>query len=117
MLTRHLRALPPLASCLPPGGAAKLKKKKASPPKKKKSRNLVKLEQLKAEANKPASAVPGSGASATSGGSDVGDAGISPISRLIQIQQAKREKEPVYTLVSEKGMPRKREFIMQVGTT
>lgn len=40
--------------------------------------------------------------------------GINPISRLIQIQQAKKEKEPVYTLVAERGMPRRREFVIQV---
>ena len=40
--------------------------------------------------------------------------GINPISRLIQIQQAKKEKEPVYTLVAERGLPRRREFVMQV---
>ena len=39
---------------------------------------------------------------------------INPISRLIQIQQAKKEKEPVYTLIAERGMPRRREFVMQV---
>ena len=41
--------------------------------------------------------------------------GINPISRLIQIQQAKKEKEPVYTMVAEKGLPRRKEFVMQVG--
>lgn len=40
--------------------------------------------------------------------------GINPISRLIQIQQAKKEKEPIYTLVAERGVPRRREFVMQV---
>ncbi|XP_046689483.1 double-stranded RNA-binding protein Staufen homolog 2 isoform X2 [Silurus meridionalis] len=40
--------------------------------------------------------------------------GVNPISRLAQIQQAKREKEPEYTLLSERGLPRRREFIMQV---
>ena len=40
---------------------------------------------------------------------------INPISRLIQIQQAKKEKEPVFTLIAERGLPRKREFTMQVG--
>ncbi|XP_028825309.1 double-stranded RNA-binding protein Staufen homolog 2 isoform X3 [Denticeps clupeoides] len=40
--------------------------------------------------------------------------GMNPISRLAQIQQAKKEKEPEYTLLSERGMPRRREFIMQV---
>ncbi|MFT7809170.1 double-stranded RNA-binding protein Staufen homolog 2 [Arapaima gigas] len=40
--------------------------------------------------------------------------GMNPISRLAQIQQAKKEKEPEYVLLSERGMPRRREFIMQV---
>ena len=40
---------------------------------------------------------------------------INPISRLIQIQQAKKEKEPVFTLIAEKGTPRRREFVMEVG--
>ena len=47
---------------------------------------------------------------------DYGQQSINPISRLIQIQQAKKEKDPVYTLVAEKGQPRRREFIMQVGS-
>ena len=46
---------------------------------------------------------------------DYGQQSINPISRLIQIQQAKKEKDPVYTMVAEKGVPRRREFIMQVG--
>ncbi|XP_042521912.1 double-stranded RNA-binding protein Staufen homolog 2 isoform X2 [Dipodomys spectabilis] len=40
--------------------------------------------------------------------------GMNPISRLAQIQQAKKEKEPDYILLSERGMPRRREFVMQV---
>jgi len=42
---------------------------------------------------------------------------VHPVSRLIQIQQAKKEKEPVYSLMSEhaeRGRPRVREFVMQV---
>lgn len=39
---------------------------------------------------------------------------MNPISRLAQIQQAKKEKEPEYILLSERGMPRRREFVMQV---
>lgn len=39
---------------------------------------------------------------------------MNPISRLAQIQQAKKEKEPDYVLLSERGMPRRREFVMQV---
>ncbi|XP_070533253.1 double-stranded RNA-binding protein Staufen homolog 2-like isoform X2 [Ptychodera flava] len=40
--------------------------------------------------------------------------GMNPVSRLVQIQQAKKEKEPVFTLLQERGQPRKREFVMQV---
>ncbi|XP_005057512.1 PREDICTED: double-stranded RNA-binding protein Staufen homolog 1 isoform X3 [Ficedula albicollis] len=40
--------------------------------------------------------------------------GMNPISRLAQIQQAKKEKEPEYMLVTERGLPRRREFVMQV---
>lgn len=40
---------------------------------------------------------------------------INPISRLIQIQQAKKEREPVYSLLEERGMPRRREFVMEVS--
>ncbi|CAK7320128.1 Double-stranded RNA-binding protein Staufen homolog 1 [Vulpes lagopus] len=40
--------------------------------------------------------------------------GMNPISRLAQIQQAKKEKEPEYMLLTERGVPRRREFVMQV---
>uniref|UniRef100_A0A8D0BFP3 Double-stranded RNA-binding protein Staufen homolog 1 n=1 Tax=Salvator merianae TaxID=96440 RepID=A0A8D0BFP3_SALMN len=40
--------------------------------------------------------------------------GMNPISRLAQIQQAKKEKEPEYMLITERGVPRRREFVMQV---
>ncbi|TRZ00519.1 hypothetical protein DNTS_017974, partial [Danionella cerebrum] len=43
--------------------------------------------------------------------------GMNPISRLAQIQQAKKEKEPEYTLVTERGLPRRREFVMQVSVS
>ncbi|XP_062297504.1 double-stranded RNA-binding protein Staufen homolog 2 isoform X1 [Scomber scombrus] len=49
-------------------------------------------------------------------GPDYGQ-GMNPISRLAQIQQAKKEKEPEYLLLSERGMPRRREFIMQTSIT
>ncbi|XP_030104902.1 double-stranded RNA-binding protein Staufen homolog 1 isoform X4 [Mus musculus] len=39
--------------------------------------------------------------------------GMNPISRLAQIQQAKKEKEPEYMLLTERGLPRRREFVMQ----
>nr|XP_057943479.1 double-stranded RNA-binding protein Staufen homolog 1 isoform X2 [Doryrhamphus excisus] len=41
--------------------------------------------------------------------------GMNPISRLAQIQQAKKEKEPEYSTVTERGLPRRREFVMQVA--
>lgn len=41
--------------------------------------------------------------------------GMNPISRLAQIQQAKKEKEPDYSMVTERGLPRRREFVMQVS--
>jgi double-stranded RNA-binding protein Staufen len=40
---------------------------------------------------------------------------MNPISRLAQIQQAKKEREPEYTLLMERGLPRRREFVIQVG--
>lgn len=40
--------------------------------------------------------------------------GMNPISRLAQIQQAKKDKEPEYILLTERGLPRRREFVMQV---
>ncbi|CAL4083623.1 unnamed protein product, partial [Meganyctiphanes norvegica] len=40
--------------------------------------------------------------------------GIPPITRLIMIQKTKKEKEPVYTLLTAQAVPRGREFIMQV---
>lgn len=40
---------------------------------------------------------------------------INPISQLIQIQQARKEKEPLYTVVDERGTPRRREFIIEVS--
>ncbi|XP_027630966.1 double-stranded RNA-binding protein Staufen homolog 1 isoform X7 [Tupaia chinensis] len=39
---------------------------------------------------------------------------MNPISRLAQIQQAKKDKEPEYVLLTERGLPRRREFVMQV---
>merc|ERR1719347_606750 len=73
-------------------------------PGKKKSRNLIKTE--------PKDGLPGV-VPVMGMGSDSAQT-INPISRLIQIQQARKEKEPVYTLIAERGMPGRREFVMQV---
>lgn len=40
---------------------------------------------------------------------------INPISQLIQIQQSRKEKEPVYTVVDERGTARRREFVIEVS--
>jgi double-stranded RNA-binding protein Staufen len=93
LMLEKLKELPPVASC------QTTPKKKASSSTtaaaaRKKTKNLIKLEQ---KANP-----------------DYGQS-INPISRLIQIQQAKKQKEPVYTLIAERGMPRRREFVMQVS--
>ena len=72
-----------------------LRIKRKPPTTKKKSRNLIKVYQ---EPRQEAEIVEE----------------VNPISRLVQIQQAKREKEPVYNLIEEKGAPRRREFIMEV---
>ncbi|XP_064652395.1 double-stranded RNA-binding protein Staufen homolog 2-like isoform X2 [Lineus longissimus] len=84
----ELRKLAPLPSMV----ATSVKVKPKNPVNKKKNRNLIKMQK----------ACPDYGL------------GINPISRLIQIQQAKKEKDPIYTLAEERGQPRRREFVMQV---
>jgi len=91
IMLEHLKLLPPVASAMVP------RPRKVSNPTKKKAKNLIKAEAKDGP-------VAGS----------AGDLSINPISRLIQIQQAKKEKEPQYILVSERGMPRRREFVMKV---
>lgn len=71
-----------------------LKQKRKVPLPKKKTRNLIK--------EKP--------------DEDPSDS-VNPISRLMQIQQARKEKEPVYTLLEERGVARRREFIMEVSAS
>merc|ERR1711962_1943773 len=90
LMLDKLKQLPPVASCVVTA------KPRKQPPSKKKSRNLIQVDVKNGEQ-----------------GGDGGQS-INPISRLIQIQQARKEKEPVYSLVAERGMPRRREFVMQV---
>lgn len=73
--------------------APRLKRKRVVT--KKKIRNLIKVNQ-----EKP--------------GSEYGE-DINPISRLIQIQQAGKEKEPTYTVIEERGAPRRREFVIEAS--
>lgn len=40
---------------------------------------------------------------------------VNPISHLIHIAQGNKSKDPVYTLIEEKGAPRRREFVMEVS--
>lgn len=93
LMLDELKRLPPIPGTVQ-NRAIRLKRK--PPATKKKSRNLIKdYQEPRTEA-------------------DTSD-DVNPISRLVQIQQAKREREPVYTLIEEKGAPRRREFLMEVS--
>ncbi|XP_044741364.1 double-stranded RNA-binding protein Staufen homolog 2 isoform X2 [Chrysoperla carnea] len=85
----ELKKLPPL-SPTHMFSMSRLKRKPAVP--KKKTRSLIKVFQNEPDYTEE----------------------INPISRLIQIQQAKKEKEPVYNLLEERGAARRREFVMEV---
>lgn len=91
----ELRKLPPQSPTNIAASMARLKRK--ANPGKKKTRNLIKVYQQEQKAEPEY-------------GED-----INPISRLIQIQQAKKEREPVYSLLEERGVPRRREFVMEVS--
>lgn len=41
------------------------------------------------------------------------DVSLHPVSRLAQIQQAAKEREPIYQVISERSVARKKEFVMQ----
>lgn len=71
------------------GAAARLKKKAPETVKKKAKQQIIKPEAEPVEE-------------------------LNPISRLMQIQQAKKGKEPVYLLVDQRGTARRREFEMSV---
>ncbi|PNF27238.1 hypothetical protein B7P43_G05304 [Cryptotermes secundus] len=90
-MLEELKKLPPQSPTNMAASMARLKRK--ANPGKKKTRNLIKDQKAEPEY-----------------GED-----INPISRLIQIQQAKKEREPVYSLLEERGMPRRREFVMEVS--
>ncbi|KAG1670503.1 Double-stranded RNA-binding protein Staufen [Nymphon striatum] len=83
----ELKKLPPISI------TTSQKCKSKMPAVKKKSRNLIKEQKAHPEYGQ----------------------NINPISRLIQIQQAKKEKDPVYTLLAEDGMPRRRHFVIEVA--
>lgn len=91
-MLEELNRLPPLIDAIQ---NRPLRVKRKPPATKKKSRNLIKVYIEPRSESEAAEEV-------------------NPVSRLVQIQQAKREKEPVYNLIEEKGAPRRREFIMEV---
>lgn len=91
-MLEELNRLPPLPETIQ---NRPMRVKRKPPATKKKSRNLIKVYQEPRAESEAAEEV-------------------NPVSRLVQIQQAKREKEPVYNLIEEKGAPRRREFVMEV---
>ncbi|KAL1492755.1 hypothetical protein ABEB36_010959 [Hypothenemus hampei] len=88
-MLEELSKLPPLLNLT---NVNQLKRKRVS--NKKKTRNLIKV-----NTDKPA---------------EVAEE-INPISRLIQIQQANKEREPIYTVLEERGAPRRREFVIEAS--
>jgi double-stranded RNA-binding protein Staufen len=93
LMLEDLKRLPPVVA---PIQNRSLRLKRKPPATKKKSRNLIKVyQEPRTESDNSEE--------------------VNPISRLVQIQQAKREREPVYTLIEEKGAPRRREFVMEVS--
>ncbi|XP_059482930.1 double-stranded RNA-binding protein Staufen homolog 2 [Neocloeon triangulifer] len=89
----ELKKLPPMS---PPELVIPVRAKKKQPVVKKKTRNLIKVAQ------EPK-------------GKQEGLEEINPISRLIQIQQAKKEKEPEYTLVEDRNNSKRRQFAVMVS--
>ncbi|XP_012226621.1 double-stranded RNA-binding protein Staufen homolog 2 isoform X2 [Linepithema humile] len=92
LMLEELKRLPPLPATIQ---NRSMRVKRKPPATKKKSRNLIKVYQeprSESEASEE----------------------VNPVSRLVQIQQAKREREPIYNLIDEKGAPRRREFVMEV---
>ncbi|XP_034189818.2 double-stranded RNA-binding protein Staufen isoform X1 [Osmia lignaria lignaria] len=91
-MLEELNRLPPLPETIQ-NRPRRMKRK--PPATKKKSRNLIKdYQEPRSESE--------------------GTEEVNPVSRLVQIQQAKREKEPVYNLIEEKGASRRREFVIEV---
>lgn len=100
-MLEELRTLPPTTTVNASGLSGSMNRmKRKTNPTKKKSRNLIRAVNPTTTQEKPETEVVDE---------------INPISRLIQIQQAKKEKEPVYTLKEERGGPRKKEFVIEVS--
>ncbi|KAG5862999.1 hypothetical protein JTB14_000689 [Gonioctena quinquepunctata] len=88
-MLEELSKLPPLPNVI---NIAQLKRKRVT--NKKKTRNLIKVNMDKT--------------------AEVAEE-INPISRLIQIQQANKEREPTYNVLEERGAPRRREFVIEAS--
>lgn len=88
-MLEELSKLPPLPNM---NNVTQLKRKRVT--NKKKTRNLIKVNM-----DKPSETTEE----------------INPISRLIQIQQANKEREPIYTVLEERGAPRRREFVIEAS--
>lgn len=88
-MLEELSKLPPLPNV---ASMSRIKRKRV--PNKKKTRNLIKVNM-----DKPSEATEE----------------INPISRLIQIQQANKEREPVYNVLEERGAARRREFVIEAS--
>ncbi|XP_049776933.1 double-stranded RNA-binding protein Staufen homolog 2-like isoform X1 [Schistocerca cancellata] len=93
-MLEELKKLPPSSPTNLTTSMSRLKRR--ANPGKKKTRNLIKVYQQEQK-----------------GEPEYGE-DIHPVTRLILIQQAKKMREPVYTLVEERGVPRRREFVMEV---
>lgn len=101
-MLEQLRLLPPTTTVTAAGCTSAMNRmKRKQNPSKKKSRNLIKVTN------------PNSNQENNINEQETVEE-INPISRLMQIQQAKKEREPVYTLLEERKQPRRREFFMQV---
>lgn len=102
-MLEQLRKLPPVAPTTVVTNPSRMKRKGTQ--NKKKPRNLIKETKPTPENNQPKEEKQDGDNSEE----------MNPISRLIQIQQAKKEKEPVYMLKEERGAPRRREFLIEVS--
>ncbi|KAK2720051.1 double-stranded RNA-binding protein Staufen homolog 2-like isoform X1 [Artemia franciscana] len=91
LMLEELKKIQPL---LPPGGHVSLTMKRRQPLLKKKNRNLIKDVTIPTGNDK--------------------NSHLNPISLLIQYTHNKKEKEPIYSVVSEKNLAREPEFVIQV---
>lgn len=106
-MLEELQKLPPLPAVTTPTlrppsnrpvGRVKKRSVTVTPVVKKKPRNLIK-DVVRTSDN----------------GVVVEDEVTNPISRLLRIQQARKQKDPVYTVIEERGQQRRKEFVIEVN--